>query len=96
MSRISKDQVLHVAHLARLEMNNEEAEQFTEQLDRIIEMAEKLDELNTENIKPTSHVFAQENVMREDVAVKGLPIEEVLRNVPQHEDGQIKVPKILD
>lgn len=96
MSRITKDQVLHVAHLARLEMNDNEAELYTEQLDRIIEMAEKLDELNTENIKPTSHVFAQENIMREDVPVKGLPIEEVLRNVPQHEDGQIKVPKILD
>ncbi|MBW8349406.1 Asp-tRNA(Asn)/Glu-tRNA(Gln) amidotransferase subunit GatC [Bacillus sp. IITD106] len=96
MSRITKDQVLHVAHLARLEMNDNEAELYTEQLDRIIEMAERLDELNTENIKPTSHVFAQENIMREDVPVKGLPIEEVLRNVPQHEDGQIKVPKILD
>ncbi|MBS4220584.1 Asp-tRNA(Asn)/Glu-tRNA(Gln) amidotransferase subunit GatC [Bacillus sp. FJAT-49711] len=96
MSRISKDQVLHVAHLARLDINDEEAENFTEQLDRIIEMAEKLDELTTGNIKPTSHVFAQENVMREDVAVKGLPIEDVLRNVPQHEDGQIKVPNILD
>lgn len=96
MSRISKDQVLHVAHLARLDINDEEAEIFTNQLDRIISMAEKLDELNTENIKPTSHVFAQENILREDIVEEGLPIDLVMKNVPKHQDGQIKVPSILE
>ncbi|MEK3889755.1 Asp-tRNA(Asn)/Glu-tRNA(Gln) amidotransferase subunit GatC [Bacillus sp. FSL K6-3431] len=96
MSRISKDQVLHVAHLARLEINDEEAEKFTVDLDQMISMAENLDGLETGNIKPTSHVFQQENVMREDVAEKGLPREEVLKNVPSHQDGQIKVPTILE
>ncbi|HLU21505.1 Asp-tRNA(Asn)/Glu-tRNA(Gln) amidotransferase subunit GatC [Lederbergia graminis] len=96
MSRISKEQVLHVAHLARLDMSDEEAVTFTDQLDKIITMAEKLDELNTENIEPTSHVFAQTNVLREDIAEEGLPIEEVMKNVPEQQDGQIKVPSILE
>lgn len=96
MSRISKDQVLHVANLARLEMNDEDADLFADQLDRIITMAEKLDELDTANIEPTSHVFAERNVMREDEAKPGLSIEEVMKNVPDHQDGQIKVPSILE
>lgn len=96
MSRISKEQVLHVAHLARLEMNEAEADVFSKQLDQIITMAEKLDELNTENVAPTSHVFAQENVLREDVVEEGLPLELVMKNVPKQQDGQIKVPSILE
>lgn len=96
MSRITKDQVLNVAHLARLEINDEEVEMFTDQLDQMISMAEKIDELDTANINPTTHVFHQENVMREDIAAEGLPLEEVLKNVPDHKDGQIKVPTILE
>lgn len=96
MSRISKEQVLHVAHLARLDMNEGEAETYKEQLDRIITMAEKLDELDTSNIKPTSHVFDINNVMREDQMEKGLPRDEVLKNAPDHQDGQIKVPSIIE
>lgn len=96
MSRISKEQVLHVAHLARLDINDEEADKFTSQLDDIISMAEKLDELNTENIQPTSHVFAQKNIMREDKAAEGLPLEDVMKNVPDQKDGQIKVPTIIE
>ena len=96
MSGISKDEVLHVANLARLEINDEEAETFAEQLDRIITLAETLNELDTENVEPTTHVLAQENVMREDVARQRFTIEEVLKNVPDHQDGQIKVPTILE
>ena len=79
MSGISKDEVLHVANLARLEINDEEAETYAEQLGRIISLAETLGELDTENVEPTTHVLAQENVMREDVPVKGLSIDEVCK-----------------
>ncbi|WP_243299515.1 Asp-tRNA(Asn)/Glu-tRNA(Gln) amidotransferase subunit GatC [Bacillus litorisediminis] len=96
MSRISLDEVKHVAHLARLEITEEEAVMFTKQLDAIISYAEQLNELDTENIEPTSHVLDMKNVMREDIPEKGLPREEVLKNAPDHEDGQIKVPSILD
>ncbi|AIE58823.1 Asp-tRNA(Asn)/Glu-tRNA(Gln) amidotransferase subunit GatC [Bacillus methanolicus] len=96
MSRISKDQVKHVAHLARLAITEEEAEKFTKQLDAIISFAEQLNELDTEGVKPTSHVLDMKNVLREDKPEKGLPQEEVLKNAPEHEKGQFKVPSILE
>ncbi|WP_096155797.1 Asp-tRNA(Asn)/Glu-tRNA(Gln) amidotransferase subunit GatC [Bacillus sp. FJAT-45066] len=96
MSRISKDQVNHVANLARLAISEEEAEMFTKQLDAIITFAEKLNELDTEDVQPTSHVLHMKNVMREDVVSSGLQIKEVLKNAPDHKDGQIRVPTIIE
>lgn len=96
MSRISVDQVKHVAHLARLAITEEEAEKFTKQLDAIITFAEQLNELDTENVEPTSHVLELKNVLREDIPQKGLPREEVLKNAPEQQDGQIKVPAIIE
>jgi len=96
MSRISEDQVKHVAHLARLAITEEEAEMLTNQLDKIITFAEQLNELNTDNVEPTAHVLEIKNVMREDRAQQGLPREEVLKNAPEHQDGQIKVPGIME
>jgi aspartyl-tRNA(Asn)/glutamyl-tRNA(Gln) amidotransferase subunit C len=96
MSRISEDQVKHVAHLARLAITEEETEMLTNQLDKIITFAEQLNELNTDNVEPTAHVLEIKNVMREDRAQQGLPREEVLKNAPEHQDGQIKVPGIME
>lgn len=95
MSRISIDEVKHVANLARLAITEEEAEKFTKQLDSIITFAEQLNELDTENVEPTSHVLDIKNVLREDVPQKGLPRAEVLKNAPEEQDGQFKVPSIL-
>ncbi|WP_210367268.1 Asp-tRNA(Asn)/Glu-tRNA(Gln) amidotransferase subunit GatC [Bacillus sp. REN3] len=96
MSRISVDQVKHVAHLARLAITEEEASKFTKQLDDIISFAEQLNELDTENVEPMAHALEVRNVMREDRAQQGLPREEVLKNAPDHQDGQIKVPGIME
>lgn len=96
MSRISKEQVEHVAHLARLAITEEETEMFTKQLDAIITYAEQLNELDTTGVKPTTHVLEVKNVMREDKPTKGLPREEVLKNAPDHQDGQVRVPSILE
>lgn len=96
MSRISVDQVKHVAHLARLAITEEEANTFTKQLDSIISFAELLNELDTTNVEPTAHVLEIKNVMREDRSQQGLPLEEVLKNAPEHQDGQIKVPGIME
>ncbi|MFK7681210.1 Asp-tRNA(Asn)/Glu-tRNA(Gln) amidotransferase subunit GatC [Priestia megaterium] len=96
MSRISVDQVKHVANLARLAVTDDEAELFTKQLDAIITYAEQLDELDTTNVKPTSHVLDMKNVMREDKPAQGLPIEDVVKNAPDHKDGYIRVPTILE
>lgn len=96
MSRISKEDVLRVADLSRLTFNDEEIEKLTTELDAIIGFAEQLSELDTTNVEPTSHVLEIRNVMREDVAEPGLPREEVLKNVPDHEDGQIRVPATFE
>ncbi|MGD6830549.1 Asp-tRNA(Asn)/Glu-tRNA(Gln) amidotransferase subunit GatC [Sutcliffiella halmapala] len=96
MSRISEDQVKHVAHLARLAISEEEAVMFTSQLDAIISFAEQLNELDTDHVQPTTHVLPMKNVMREDVAKEGLPVDEVLKNAPDHKNGQIRVPSIIE
>ncbi|WP_170006358.1 Asp-tRNA(Asn)/Glu-tRNA(Gln) amidotransferase subunit GatC [Bacillus fonticola] len=96
MSRISIEQVKHVAHLARLDMTEEEAQTFTTQLDAIIGFAEQLNELDTEGVEPTSHVLPMTNVMREDHPKRALSQEEVLQNAPDHEQGQIRVPSVLE
>ncbi|MFS0862759.1 Asp-tRNA(Asn)/Glu-tRNA(Gln) amidotransferase subunit GatC [Fredinandcohnia sp. 179-A 10B2 NHS] len=96
MSRISIEEVKHVANLARLAVTEEEAKQFQQQLDEIITFADLLNEVDTENVEPTSHVLSIKNVMREDVATKGLPVEEVLKNAPDTKDGQFRVPSIIE
>ena len=96
MTRITIDEVKHVANLARLAITEEEAEKFSEQLDAIITFVEQLNELDTDNVEPTSHVLEMKNIFREDIAKPGLPVEEVVKNAPDHEDGQIKVPAIIE
>ena len=89
------DEVKYLANLARLAITEEEAEKFTNQLDAIISFAEQLNELDSDHVEPTSHVLDIKNVMREDIAKPGLPVEEVLKNAPDHENGQIRVPSII-
>ncbi|WP_026695281.1 Asp-tRNA(Asn)/Glu-tRNA(Gln) amidotransferase subunit GatC [Peribacillus kribbensis] len=96
MSRISADQVKHVANLARLAVTEEETETLRKELDAIISFAEQLNELDTKNVEPTSHVLEMKNVLREDKAENGLPIAEVLKNAPDSKDGHIRVPSIID
>jgi aspartyl-tRNA(Asn)/glutamyl-tRNA(Gln) amidotransferase subunit C len=95
MTTISNDQVKHVAHLARLAINEEEAEKFSTQLAAILTFADQLEEVDTENVEPTLHVLDLQNVLREDVADNSLTQEEVLKNAPVKEDGQFRVPSIL-
>jgi aspartyl-tRNA(Asn)/glutamyl-tRNA(Gln) amidotransferase subunit C len=95
MSITPKD-VEHVARLARLELSDSEKDQFTDQLNAILKYAEKLNGLDTENVEPTSHVLPITNVMRADEKRQSLPIEKVLLNAPDDEDGQFKVPAVLE
>ncbi|RRJ62001.1 Asp-tRNA(Asn)/Glu-tRNA(Gln) amidotransferase subunit GatC [Paenibacillus oralis] len=95
MSIQMKD-VEHVAKLARLHLTDEEREMFTEQLNAILQYAEKLNELDTDQIAPTTHVLHLSNVMREDVVKESLPPEKVFLNAPDEEDGQFKVPAVLE
>ncbi|GAB1158978.1 MULTISPECIES: Asp-tRNA(Asn)/Glu-tRNA(Gln) amidotransferase subunit GatC [Paenibacillus] len=93
---ISNNDVQHVAKLARLNLTSEEEQTLTGQLNAILKYAEKLNELDTENIEPTTHVLHVSNVMREDETKESLPIEQVMRNAPEEEDGQFKVPAVME
>lgn len=95
MSITTKD-VEHVAKLARLELNEGEKQQFTEQLNAILKYAEQLEQLNTDDVPPTSHAMPLVNVMRQDEAKPSLPLEKVLLNAPDEEDGHFKVPAVLE
>lgn len=95
MSITVKD-VQHVVKLARLQLSPEEEATFTEQMNAILQYAEKLNELDTENVKPTTHVLQVSNVMREDVVKDSLTQEEALLNAPDDEDGHFKVPAVLE
>lgn len=95
MAKLTKEEVKHVANLARLAITEEEAEKFAEQLGKITDFAEQLNELDTTKVEPTTHVLPLVNVMREDVAVKGLDREVMMLNVKEQEDGQVKVPAIM-
>lgn len=95
MSITVKD-VQHVAKLARLHLSPEEEATFTEQLNAILQYADKLNELNTDDVEPTTHVLQVSNVMREDEVKNSLPIDKVMLNAPDEEDGQFKVPAVLE
>lgn len=93
---ISKEQVRHVAELARLAVTEEETETFSEQLSNILNFAEKLNELDTEHVEPTSHVLPIQNVLREDEVRPSWPREKALSNAPDTEEGQVKVPAVFE
>ena len=92
---ITKKDVEHVALLARLELSEVEKENFTEQLNAILEYADALKQLDTTNVQPTAHPLPINNVFREDVARPSIHNGEALANAPEQEDGFFKVPKIV-
>jgi aspartyl-tRNA(Asn)/glutamyl-tRNA(Gln) amidotransferase subunit C len=93
---ITEQDVRHVANLAKLEFPESEIHGFTDTLGRIIEMVEMLSEVDTEGVPFTSNVVETDSVLREDIAIKGMPRTELLKNVPEQQSGFIKVPAILD
>lgn len=95
MSITVKD-VQHVAKLARLQLSQDEEATLTEQMNAILQYAEKLNELDTEHVKPTTHVLQVSNVMRDDVVKESLSQEAALLNAPDEEDGHFKVPAVLE
>ncbi|EFM11821.1 glutamyl-tRNA(Gln) amidotransferase, C subunit [Paenibacillus curdlanolyticus YK9] len=93
---ITTNDVDHVAKLARLSLTDEERATFTGQLNAILKYAEKLNELNTDDVEPTSHVLPLANVTRADEVRPSVPLETAMRNAPDEEDGQFKVPAVLE
>lgn len=92
---VTRKEVEHIAELARLELTDSELEEYTAQLNKILEYVEKLNQLNTENVKPLSHPIDSENVYREDVVKPSIDREEALKNAPSKDDEFFKVPKVI-
>jgi aspartyl-tRNA(Asn)/glutamyl-tRNA(Gln) amidotransferase subunit C len=95
MAAITRDDVAHVARLARLELTDEELDVFTGQLANILDHAADVEALDVGDVPPTSHPYHLRNVTRPDVVVPGVDREEVLGQAPEAESGRFKVPTIL-
>ncbi|HEX7255949.1 MAG TPA: Asp-tRNA(Asn)/Glu-tRNA(Gln) amidotransferase subunit GatC [Gaiellaceae bacterium] len=89
---ITRDEVLHVARLARLELSGDEVERFTEQLSAILQAVAKVSELDLSDVEPTAHPLDVVNVWAEDEPRPSLPADEALVNAPDRHDGFFKVP----
>jgi aspartyl-tRNA(Asn)/glutamyl-tRNA(Gln) amidotransferase subunit C len=89
---IDRDQVLHVARLARLELSDEEVERMSSELSSILDHVEKINELDLEGVAPTSHVVELENVLRPDEPRPSWPREQVLAEAPDVAAGGFRVP----
>jgi aspartyl-tRNA(Asn)/glutamyl-tRNA(Gln) amidotransferase subunit C len=94
--RIQLAEVEHVARLARLSLTPEEKERMREQLDRILGYIDKLRELDTTGVEPTSHAIPMLNIMREDEIRACLPAAEALANAPDRREDFFRVPRILE
>jgi aspartyl-tRNA(Asn)/glutamyl-tRNA(Gln) amidotransferase subunit C len=92
MANIDREQLLHVARLARLELREDEVERLERQLDDILAAVSKVAELDLEDVPATSHPLDVANVWDEDEPRPGLPVEEALANAPEREEGFFKVP----
>lgn len=93
--KITKKEVEHVAHLARLHLGEEELTQMTAQLDTILSYVAKLDELDTSGVEPTTHAFSITNSFREDLVSDSLSQDEALANGPQNNGEAFVVPRII-
>ena len=89
---ITRDEVLHVARLARLELSDDEIERFTAQLSAILEAVAKVSELDLAGVEATAHPLDVVNAWAPDEPRPCLPVEEALKNAPDHDNGFFKVP----
>jgi aspartyl-tRNA(Asn)/glutamyl-tRNA(Gln) amidotransferase subunit C len=89
---IDRDQVLHVARLARLRLSEEEVDRMAGEMSTILGHVETMNELDLEGVEPTTHVVELQNVLREDVPRDGLPRERALEQAPDAADGGFRVP----
>jgi aspartyl-tRNA(Asn)/glutamyl-tRNA(Gln) amidotransferase subunit C len=94
--KIVKKEIEHLSVLARISVSEEEKELFGSQLSSILDYMEKLNELDTKNIEPTSHVLSLYNIDRDDMPRPSIPQEDALMNSPDHTGKFYRVPKIIE
>jgi aspartyl-tRNA(Asn)/glutamyl-tRNA(Gln) amidotransferase subunit C len=94
--KLSREEVLHIARLARIALTEEEINRFSEQLSNLLEHFQVLQEVNTDNVPPTANPVDLRSVMREDIVIPSLPVEDVLSNAPRQEDDCFRVKPVLE
>ena len=94
--KMSREEVLHIARLARLGLSDAEIDKMSEQLSHILESFEVLQEVDTENVKPTAQSINLQNVFSEDIVKPSLPPEEILANAPHREGEFFRVRAVLE
>ena len=93
---LTREEVLHVARLARLALSDDEVERFGGQLSAILDHAARVTEVATEDVPPTSHPLPLVNVFRDDVVEPSLPQSKAISTAPESEDGRFRVPRIIE
>lgn len=93
--KITKEEVLHVAHLARLDLDEASIEKFVGQIGDILEYVDQLRQVDTAGVRPTTHALELVNAFRDDLETHHLPGETSLANAPEQEDGNFLVPKVV-
>jgi aspartyl-tRNA(Asn)/glutamyl-tRNA(Gln) amidotransferase subunit C len=94
--KIDNDIVDKIAHLARLEFENEAKEQIIKDMNNMLALVGKLDELNTSNIEPLIYMSEEVNSLREDIVKQEITQDEALKNAPKHDSDYFKVPKVIE
>ncbi|HIJ59026.1 MAG TPA: Asp-tRNA(Asn)/Glu-tRNA(Gln) amidotransferase subunit GatC [Nitrospirae bacterium] len=94
--KITKEETRYIAHLCRLEFSEQEIELIGLQLNNILNFINKLNEIDTNNVNPTSHILDLHNVTREDKVLQSLATQEALSNAPDTQGSFLRVPKIID
>jgi aspartyl-tRNA(Asn)/glutamyl-tRNA(Gln) amidotransferase subunit C len=94
--KITRDEVLHVANLAHLELDEALIDKFAEQIGEILEYVDTLDRVDTKDVEPTSHAIFLTNAFREDEEKDHLDTDTALANAPEKEDGNFVVPKVIE
>ena len=92
---VTREDVLKIAKLARLEIRENELEKFTGQMNNILDFITKLNKLDTKNIEPTSHAISMETPFREDQVIQNKIREKVFEVSPDHEGNLFRVPKVI-
>ncbi len=93
---ISDGEIEHLADLARLDLGEEEKDELEQDLNEILDLAEKIQELDTEDVDPTNHVLPLDDVTRQDEVREGTEPADVLEEAPESSDGYFVVPKVID
>jgi aspartyl-tRNA(Asn)/glutamyl-tRNA(Gln) amidotransferase subunit C len=94
--KLSREEVLHIARLARINLSEEEISRFSEQLSKLLEHFEVLQQVDTGDVPPTAQSIALQSVMREDRILPSLPPEGVLANAPHREEDFFRVRAVLE